>query len=67
MEAQLKANIGASGIVKLGINTGEKKKKTSRLRLHFIKISSGNRVGLENLKYSSTKIKENYENLTKMH
>lgn len=27
MEAQLKANIGASGIVKLGINTGEKKKK----------------------------------------
>lgn len=26
MEAQLKANIGASGIVKLGINTGEKKK-----------------------------------------
>lgn len=66
MEAQLKANIGASGIVKLGINTGEKK-KTSRLRLHFIKISSGNRVGLENLKYSSTKIKENYENLTKMH
>lgn len=35
MEAQLKANIGASGIVKLGINTGEKKKNLkATLTLH---------------------------------
>lgn len=34
MEAQLKANIGASGIVKLGINTGEKKNLKATLTLH---------------------------------
>lgn len=64
-EAQLEASIGTSTVVKLE-TTREKKRSTSRPWLHFMKVSSGNGIGLENTKYSSNTIEENYETLTKM-
>lgn len=60
MEAQVIANIGSFRAVILGNNTGKKKWSTLRLWLHFIKISSENWIGLENLNCASDAIKENY-------
>lgn len=68
METQVIANIGSSRAVILGNNTWrEKRGGTLRPWLHFIKISSGDLIGLEKLNYSSDAIKENYENFTMMH